>query len=207
MGISAHFPTFLYSEKLISASKRSKELNTSLLEECYKIRDYDDEGRDWSSVNYIGGYTSYSSMDNLHQMSSVFGELQQEIDKHVKKFVAHLDYDLGDRALEMSTCWINIMPPQAVHSLHLHPLSVISGTYYVQVPSGAAPLKFEDPRLPSFMGAPPRKMRCSPDNKQIVVHKPKEAHVVLFESWLRHEVPNSNAQAERISISFNYDWC
>jgi uncharacterized protein (TIGR02466 family) len=29
--------------------------------------------------------------------------------------------------------------------------------------------------------------------------------VVLFESWLRHEVP-ANPGAERISVSFNYGW-
>jgi uncharacterized protein (TIGR02466 family) len=28
--------------------------------------------------------------------------------------------------------------------------------------------------------------------------------VVLFESWLRHEVPPNPAAAERVSISFNY---
>ena len=31
-------------------------------------------------------------------------------------------------------------------------------------------------------------------------------NVVLFESWLRHEVPPNPVDAERISISFNYNW-
>ena len=30
--------------------------------------------------------------------------------------------------------------------------------------------------------------------------------VVLFESWMRHEVPPNPLKAERISISFNYSW-
>jgi uncharacterized protein (TIGR02466 family) len=30
--------------------------------------------------------------------------------------------------------------------------------------------------------------------------------LLLFESWLRHEVPANPADAERISISFNYGW-
>ena len=29
---------------------------------------------------------------------------------------------------------------------------------------------------------------------------------VLFESWLRHEVPPARYAGERISISFNYAW-
>jgi uncharacterized protein (TIGR02466 family) len=30
--------------------------------------------------------------------------------------------------------------------------------------------------------------------------------VLMWESWLRHEVAASRAKAERISISFNYAW-
>jgi uncharacterized protein (TIGR02466 family) len=30
--------------------------------------------------------------------------------------------------------------------------------------------------------------------------------VVLFESWLRHEVPPNPRDAERVSVSFNYHW-
>ena len=56
----------------------------------------------------------------------------------------------------MTDCWINIMSQHATHSLHLHPLSTLSGTYYVQVPTKSPGLKFEDPRLERFMAAPPR---------------------------------------------------
>lgn len=41
------------------------------------------------------------------------------------------------------------------HSLHLHPNSVVSGTYYVATPRGCAGLKFEDPRMSRFMASPP----------------------------------------------------
>jgi len=30
--------------------------------------------------------------------------------------------------------------------------------------------------------------------------------VILFESWLRHEVVSNRVDAERISISFNFNW-
>ena len=38
----------------------------------------------------------------------------------------------------MTDCWVNVMPAGVVHSLHLHPTSFISGTYYVEVPEGPA---------------------------------------------------------------------
>ena len=40
------------------------------------------------------------------------------------------------RSLAMTDCWANVMPAGVVHSLHLHPTSFISGTYYVEVPEG-----------------------------------------------------------------------
>jgi uncharacterized protein (TIGR02466 family) len=30
--------------------------------------------------------------------------------------------------------------------------------------------------------------------------------VILFESWLRHEVPPARFSGERVSVSFNYAW-
>lgn len=204
MAARAFFPTLIYFEKL--RASRLEQLNADLRDEAYKLREFDRAGRRWSEDNYAGGYTSYGSMTNLNTMSSVFAALERDIDKHVKQYVKLLEWDLLGRSVKMSNIWVNIMPSQTVHSLHLHPLSVISGTYYVQSPKSAAAIKFEDPRLDRFMGAPPRKAKCKPEQKPFVSFPPRPGHVVLFESWLRHEVPAGRTTDDRISISFNYDW-
>jgi uncharacterized protein (TIGR02466 family) len=36
--------------------------------------------------------------------------------------------------------------------------------------------------------------------------EPKLGEVLLWESWLRHEVQMNMADEERISVSFNYNW-
>ena len=60
----------------------------------------------------------------------------------------------------MTDCWVNIMGQGAAHSLHLHPLSSISGTYYVAVPRGAPGLKFEDPRTGAVHGGAAASEQC-----------------------------------------------
>src|SRR5690606_38830170 len=115
-------------------------------------------------------------------------------------------FDLGAGRLAMSDCWVNIMPRGVTHSLHLHPLSVISGTYYVRVPKGAPGLKFEDPRLERFMAAPPRKADAADRNRAWHVMPASAGGLLLFESWLRHEVAPNGGNSERVSISFNYHW-
>jgi uncharacterized protein (TIGR02466 family) len=106
----------------------------------------------------------------------------------------------------MTDCWVNVMQQQVVHGLHLHPLATISGTYYVKTPRGCAGLKLEDPRLDRFMAAPPRRADSRAEYQPWVTIPAAAGNVVLFESWLRHEVPPNQATGERVSISFNYNW-
>jgi len=127
------------------------------------------------------------------------------ISAHVKRYAKALDYDLRGNQLKMSDCWVNIMPQKVQHGLHLHPLSTISGTYYVSTPPGSSSIKFEDPRLSKFMAAPPKKRGCRAANKQYIEYPARAGHLVLFESWLRHEV-SANPSEERVSVSFNYQW-
>ena len=110
------------------------------------------------------------------------------------------------RELSMTDCWINMMPRGVTHSLHLHPLSTISGTYYVRTPKGVPGLKLEDPRLDRYMAAPPRTADAQPDNQPWVTMPVAAGTVLLFESWLRHEVPPNPVKTERVSISFNFNW-
>lgn len=197
------FPTKLYSAALVNS--RSK-LISDLVNESLKIQEIDLDGKVWSKKNYHFGYTSYGSMDQLHRFSSTFDELKKKIDPHVKKYMTHLDWDFAFKDIFLSKLWINIMPQGCIHTGHIHPLSVISGTFYIQVPTKKIPcLKFEDPRFGFFMARPTIKNKSHPSNKPFFNFEPKPGHLVLFESWLRHEVMQNTNDSDRISISFNYD--
>jgi len=202
MNTRALFPTLVYSSRLRTV--RAKALNDQLLRECRQLRVDDESGRRWSAKNYPGGYTSYNSVSRLHRVSPTFATLERELARHVKSFARRLELDLTGRPLAMTDCWVNIMPRHVVHGLHLHPLSTLSGTYYVQTPRGCAGIKFEDPRLDRFMAAPPRKANAR--NRPWVMLPAEAGYVVLFESWLRHEVAPNPLTTERVSISFNYGW-
>jgi uncharacterized protein (TIGR02466 family) len=198
------FPTRIHSARLSGAANQL--LNARLLRECRQLALDDVAGQRWSADNYPGGYTSYASVAHMQQMSPTFAQLQRRINTHVRRFAAELQFDLGDRVLAMTDCWVNVMPRGVTHSLHLHPLSVVSGTYYVRMPRGAPGLKFEDPRLDRYMGAPPRHPDARIENRQWVTLPAVAGQLLLFESWLRHEVPPNPVNGERISISFNYGW-
>ena len=204
MTVQRLFPTLVYRGRLKQTGWRA--FNNRLLQECQQLRLDDAGGRRWSAQNYPGGYTSYNSVHRMHEVSPTFAELQRRLLRHVRSFASSLEFDLVQRELTMTDCWVNIMPRQVVHGLHLHPLSTLSGSYYVKTPKGCPGLKFEDPRLERFMAAPPRRSNSRPENRPWVIIPVEEGTLVLFESWLRHEVAPNPVAAERVSISFNYSW-
>lgn len=202
MAFSNHFATSIYFEKL--RTQKLAAFNREIEEQCYLVHDTDEPGQEWSAAHYLHGYTSYGSQTDLHRRYPHFEELEREINRHVKRFARKMEWDLQGGRLQMSTCWVNIMPTHTAHSLHLHPLSVVSGTYYVSIPKGASSIKFEDPRMSKLMAAPPKKEGAK--SQPFLTLDPKPGTVGLWESWLRHEVPPNQSEGDRISISFNYEW-
>ena len=202
--LQAFFPTYIYTATLQRAD--AAPFNRQMAREARQLRDDDRAGRAWSAKNYPGGYTSYGSAHNLQRISPTFESLRRKLQRHVRAFAQAVQWDLDGRQLEMTDCWVNIMAAQVAHGVHLHPLSTVSGTYYVQAPARSPGIKFEDPRLDRMMAAPPRQVDAQPMNRAWITLPAVPGRLVLFESWLRHEVLPHPTTRERISVSFNYNW-
>ena len=202
--IKSFFVTRIYDATLDQSGKKIDMLD--LAENCNMIAEDDIAGQNWCEENNFPGYTSYASLNDLAWRFPIFKDLTKILNKHVENFVKDLQFDLSGKKLNLDSLWINILPPGGVHSSHLHPHSVISGTTYVKVPEGSGAIKFEDPRLAMMMAAPPRKETVRSELKSFVYLEPKVGNIILWESWLRHEVPMNLSNEERVSISFNYSW-
>ncbi len=200
------FATQVYQEKLTPSTRKLKLILKELTTESFQIEKMDALGRQWSKLNYKNGFTSYSSQDQLHQLSSTFMDLEKLIQNHLQKFLINLDYEITNKNLKMTDCWVNIMSKDTVHAPHIHPHSVISGTFYVALPKNSSGLRFYDPRNAQFMNAPNLRPSAKRHNQRFVTLNPRPGDLVLFESWLMHEVPLNISKEPRISISFNYDW-
>ncbi len=204
MSIETLFPTRVYAARLQTRGERA--FNARLLRECRALGEEDAAGRRWSAAHYPNGFTSYASANRMHTLSPTFALLERCLDRHVAAFVRTLELDTRGRRLAMTDCWVNVMERHAVHGLHLHPLATLSGTYYVQTPPNSPGLKFEDPRLDRFMAAPPRRPDAARANRAWVTLPARAGHLLLFESFLRHEVPAMRGRGKRVSVSFNYNW-
>jgi uncharacterized protein (TIGR02466 family) len=198
--IKTLFVTKLYRERLEDAA----ELNRDLLASCRAIAKEDSAGQIWSREKGYKGYTSYASLDDLIVRDPAFAALKRRLDKHAGAFAKALHLELGRKKLALDSIWINVLEPGGVHTGHIHPHSVLSGTYYVDTPAGSSALKFEDPRHPLMMAAPPRREDAPEEERSFVYVEPKSGDVLMWESFIRHEVQMNAAKKPRISVSFNY---
>jgi uncharacterized protein (TIGR02466 family) len=187
------FATDVYQVLLSDFFKKNQK---DLLNEILVLMQDDHAGRDWSRTHYPKGYTSYASANQMHKVSPTFAELELCIRKHVFKYLKRLGLSVPKDQVTMTTCWVNIMEEGCTHPLHIHPQSIISGTFYLKMPSKASAIRFEDPRYGLFMHRPPQTTHVS--------LSAKPGDLILFESWLRHDVPLNLAKEPRVSISFNY---
>jgi uncharacterized protein (TIGR02466 family) len=196
------FVTRLYRSTL--GGRNARQLNQALEHACRVIAAQDKAGQAWCRTHGYAGYTSYGSLDDLAWRSPEMAELVELIDDHAARFARMSAFDLRRRKLKLDSLWINILDRGGAHSGHIHPHSVLSGTYYVSVPPGSSAIRFEDPRLGLMMAAPSRKAAASRRSQTFVSVDPKPGTLLLWESWLRHEVLPNRARQQRISISFNY---
>lgn len=199
------FVTPLYRAKLNDLAKKKVNYE-ELRDTCIAIAEDDEAGQEWCEREGYPGYTSYASLDDLPWRAPIFGDLEKALDKHVAAFCEALGFDLQGKKLKCNAFWINILPEGGTHSSHIHPHSVISGTTYVQMPEGTSALKLEDPRLAMMMMSPLRRKDAPQELQPFVYVKPEVGEMLLWESWLRHEVPMNMSEEERISVSFNYGW-
>ncbi|WP_294171543.1 TIGR02466 family protein [uncultured Sphingomonas sp.] len=162
----------------------------------------DGAGRRWAREHGYKGYTSYASLNDLPRRDPTIAALAKPLIRHGAAFADQCGFELSARP-RLDSLWVNLLRGGGGHSAHLHPHSIISGTLYVEVPPGSGAIRFEDPRLPMMMAAPPRRPDAPEPLQSFVTVQPHPGLLLLWESWLRHEVLPGRGNAERLSISFN----
>src|SRR5437870_4020082 len=190
------FPTTLYE-----AAIAREQLLGDLAHSIRTLAEDDQAGRRWSSEHRYAGYTSYASLNDLPKRDPTFADLAKILTRHAAAFAREMGWD---RKPKLDSLWVNLLKSGGQHSGHIHPQSIISGTLYVEVPAHSGAIRFEDPRLPMMMAAPQRQKDAPQELQPFVSVEPRPALLLMWESWLRHEVLPGTDRGDRLSISFNF---
>jgi uncharacterized protein (TIGR02466 family) len=192
------FVTQLYETEIADAG-----LLSDLARSIRSFATDDEAGRRWSREHRYAGYTSYASLNDLPRRDPAFAQLTKVLTRHAGNFAAECAFDLA-RKPRLDSLWVNLLKSGGQHSGHIHPQSIISGTLYVEVPAQPGAIRFEDPRLPLMMAAPQRRKDALQELQPFVSVEPHPGLLLMWESWLRHEVLPGTGRGDRLSISFNF---
>lgn len=132
-----------------------------------------------------------------------FQEFHQWINKCSLNYIKNtLGFECTENLI-VTGCWLNKCDSNGFQELHNHANSLVSGTYFVNLREGHAPIRFVNPLTPtpynvnSAILTLPRRILTN----EIEMPK-REGTLLLWESHLNHYYRQNNAD-NRLSISFN----
>lgn len=109
------------------------------------------------------------------------------------------------RGLKMTDIWLNRMSSKSGHPRHAHPNNHYSGTLYVSVPPNSGNIRFYSPAENHWGLTPVRVDKGAiPTSSTYVDYSPAPGKLLIWNSWLFHEVLPSEFEGYRESISFNF---
>ena len=131
--------------------------------------------------------------------------LKQSILVQGIKYLKSIGFHCNNYTYEIKNFWLNQYNLSgSKRSVHSHYGFMVSGTYYVDVPAGSAPIVFHSP-LETFNSAFPFDNSTQFNNYNSDTWRifPSEGELLFFNSNLRHEVPIGETKQPRTSISFD----
>jgi uncharacterized protein (TIGR02466 family) len=136
--------------------------------------------------------------DNRKQLEFLRGQID-----------ACLASEFGDPAgvaFVIGNAWINITGKHGYAACHVHPQSLLSGVFYVSIPENSGALTFYDTK--EFQSYRELQLKSAALRDRLgmnpnLEYSPVEGRMLLFPSWLPHDVGMNCSAEDRISISFN----
>lgn len=185
MQITGYFPTPILTHKV------SDELADAIEQHVVKKVD-----RLNFKEHQHNDYNDDKIVDLINDLPDLYDEIlycREEFEKETEiRSNTDIDYWIQDYRSET-----------AFHELHHHGVYGISGVYWVRANNDAGPISFKNPVTMSHYADVPSQNNSFFSNR-FLEFQPKKGFVLLFPSWLEHEVLKGNSRIIRTTIAFNF---
>jgi len=194
MKIFSAFPTPIYINNI--------DYDSSLFE-TMKNYEYDS----FNTKEKSGTYTVSKKILERPELSSLKILIQNMYKQYMHEvlgFSKEIDF-------RITTSWVVRLLPNAYARYHFHKNSFFSGVFYLDVDEQTSPIIFYkngsnlnelgDPciiELPFTEG-----FQCNEFNSQEWIYYPKKNDLIIFPSYLYHEIPENKSIITRYSLAFN----
>ena len=171
-----------------------KDIEKDLIKCAYDYRKKDPKGR---VISNEGGWQSSLIQNDDNIIKST---LMKVISSY---FQSNKIFEYGG---DLDTLWININGKGDYNVNHNHPLADLSGTVWIKTPKNSGKLQFISPH--DFVQAKEMSFyskKYRDENKIFPNYyfPPTAGFVIIFPSFLLHQVRPNKSNQDRISVSFN----
>ena len=152
-------------------------------------------------ISNVGGYQS-SSLTMQDPVPPTLAKLMRVLVEQCQTCSKEFGFE---RNLSIANFWININKKNQHNKMHIHPESILSGSYYAATPPQSGGIVFHNRPEMSYIldGLKQVGARESSFTATAQACQPKPGAVLVFPSWLQHSVEESRSEEDRISIAFN----
>tara|TARA_X000000950_G_scaffold280998_1_gene376720 strand:- start:5853 stop:6461 length:609 start_codon:yes stop_codon:yes gene_type:complete len=174
-----------------------ESINKSLTEYIYKLKKEDDKGIKRSNVNGWHSKNFKIEKDNVpyNFIKTIHGYVKEVI-------VDGFGWRYIPEKVGISEIWSIINKKGTFNTSHNHPGSYLSAAYYVKAPDECGDIHFFDPNEIKKFNSPPIENRTELSASGFSI-KAQEGSLLIFPSYLYHDVGKNLSNEDRIVISFN----
>ena len=194
--IDTLFPVAIY-DALIT----DEELLLDIEREIYRLKEEYPDGE------LISNYGGWQSPRNAwwDGTSPLLGDLGNELLPHVKNYYWETQKNSMSNKIKLQSIWANVSNKHSYNNLHIHPGSQVSGVLYIKAPEDSGDIVFVNPlslssKMASLDG---NKEEHTPYNTDRWYVSPTRGRLILFTSYIGHEVRVNETHYDRMSIAFN----
>ena len=186
MDIDMYFPTVIGSVVNIDLQEKMLPIVEDILQDESKLT------YEWG---YKNTYTGYEGIEQAPEMNE-FIEFIQEIGEQYLNNLGYISPGLNP------TIFASQMFQGDKHPRHCHSNATLSGVFYLDCPPGSSDIVFYDPR--NF-----RDVKCLSTIEQNSLnspncnYSPQPGLLLLWESWIHHEVLENKSETGRTTLVFN----
>ena len=155
---------------------------------------------DWDPSLYTWKQNQHNSISHEQNVLDMpeLGKLRERIQFQLRVFWRDFMCASCDAELKLQQSWVNITENGAHHHRHWHTNSMYSGVVFWC--DHSARITFINPRYPQLDFDT---HTSHESNSAIWRVEPKLGLMLIFPSWLEHQVETNRSGGERISLSFN----
>jgi uncharacterized protein (TIGR02466 family) len=179
-------PTFAVGIGNTSVEEHLPILRQLFVEHRKDIKPSSQQGKELFSTTLTGYFTDSGATNHLNQHKELF-LLRKSIEAAAQSYASTCGYAMAEYVPEVANFWLTEMVAGQTHPKHIHYGYSFSGCIYIDMPENAPGISFLSFR-DRYDTHPLNIERYTMFNSGIFDLRPAEGQLLIWESWLAHQV-------------------